>query len=81
MNMHHIKFQLNEALEQLQDTLSSINNSEIDEVQFRLEMEHLYHHLNTAWNGRNATMTETDECGRDNFEKWRMFPNDIDLSC
>jgi len=81
MNKHHIEFQLGEAMEQLQETLSAFKNNEISDVQFELDMEHLYHHLNTAWNARNATVQETTECSETNFSKWRMFPKDIDLSC
>jgi len=81
MNKHHIQFQLSEAMEQLQETLSSFKNKEISEVQLQLDMEHLYHHLNTAWNARNATVQETNECSENNFAKWRTFPDDIDLSC
>ena len=36
MNKHHIEFQLGEAIEQLQETLSSFKNNEISEVQFEL---------------------------------------------
>ena len=78
MNKDHTKFHLKEAMEQLQESLSSF--SKTDEVQLQLDMEHLYHHLNTAWNARNASNKETTECSKDNFNKWRQFPNDIDLS-
>jgi len=81
MNKRHTEFHLKEALEQLQETISSIENAEFDETDLQLDMEHLYHHLNTAWNARNASEKETDECSESNFEKWRQFPTDIDLSC
>jgi len=81
MNKRYTEFQLKEALEQLQQTLSSINGDDFDDINLQLDMEHLYHHLNTAWNARNATDKDTDECSQANFEKWRQFPTDIDLSC
>jgi hypothetical protein len=80
MNKHHTEFHLKEAFEQLQETLSSFS-IKTDDVELELEMEHLYHHLNTAWNARNATEQETTECNKNNFNKWRQFPKDIDLSC
>ena len=81
MNKRYTEFQLKEALEQLQQIISSINNDDFDDINLQLDMEHLYHHLNTAWNAINATDEDTDECSQTNFEKWRQFPTDIDLSC
>ena len=80
MNNRHTEFHLKEALEQLQETISSFQKGDVDEVQLELDMEHLYHHINTAWNSRNALEKDTDECSQANFEEWRKFPSDIDLS-
>jgi len=42
-------------------------------------MEHLYHHINSAWNGREASDTAVKACTQEDFERWRQFPTDIEL--
>lgn len=42
-------------------------------------MGHLYNHLNTAWNARNATDEETTTLTEEQFYRWRQFPTDIDM--
>ena len=51
-----------------------VEEGEIDEDLFSAGMEHIYHHLNTAWNARNLS----DELFYDgNFHDLRKFPDDI----
>ena len=74
-NRDLIVINLEEAIEQLQDTVSSLsNNQEYDEGQFRLDLEHAYHHLNFAWHIRAASQLEVAECSQDNYVKWSKFP-------
>jgi hypothetical protein len=42
-------------------------------------MGHLYHHLNTAWNGRGQTEEQFAKCTDDDFERFRRFPKDEDF--
>ncbi len=80
MNKEYIKFHLEEALKQLQETLDEISeNTDFTEPEFMLDMEHLYNHLNSAWNARNSSTEEAQECSEEIFAKWRQFPTDIDL--
>jgi len=79
MNKRHTEFHLKEALEQLQETISSLQKEEFDEVLLQLDMEHMYHHLNTAWNARNSTEEETDKCAEAEFKEWRKFPEDLEF--
>ena len=80
MNKRHTEFHLKEALEQLQETIASLQKEEFDDTLLQLDMEHLYHHLNTAWNARNATDDETEKCEETDFNKWRKFPTDLEFS-
>ena len=79
MNTEHTLFHLKEALEQLQKTISSLESEELHQVELKLDLEHLYHHLNTAWNARNSTNEEARECSATNFKMWGQFPADLDL--
>lgn len=75
----NILFNLQEALEELNRTAEEIKTDpEYCEGEFYVAMQHLYHHINTAWNGRNATLDEIET--QDKFDLWRQFPNDMDMS-
>ena len=66
---------LEEAIEQLQEVVFSLRNSqEYDEGQFRLDLAHAYHHVNFAWHIRTATESDAAECSQDNYVKWSKFP-------
>jgi hypothetical protein len=78
MNKRVILFHLTEAAEQLNKTIENIRNDPEYEIgDYRPEMSHLYHHLNTAWNGRN--LTEEEHHAADNFAVLRKFPTNLDL--
>jgi len=71
---------LREAAEQLNDTIQAMNNdADYDIGDFRVEMSHLYNHLNTAWNGRDQTDEQFKECTDEDFSRFRKFPTDEDL--
>jgi len=74
MNKSAITFHLKEAQEELNQTIYELETVEdYDFGEFVVAMSHLYHHLNTAWNGRNASDEEHRSCSA--FEKWRAFPD------
>jgi hypothetical protein len=80
MNKQHVIFQLQEAEEQLQETLKNIQeDSEYEYGDFLVEMSHLYHHINTAWNSRESTEEDLNLCSEDNFNKWRKMPSNQEL--
>ena len=54
MNHRVILFHLREAKEELDGAIFHVErNPDYDVGQFVVAMSHLYHHLNTAWNGRD----------------------------
>ncbi len=81
MNLEYMKFNLSEALEQITITLEDLNSREnCNEADLRTGFEHMYHHINFAWNTRNTTQDEVNEQLNEKFYRWRQFPKDIDLS-
>jgi hypothetical protein len=42
-------------------------------------MGHLYHHLNTAWNGRDQTDEQHRRCTDEDFARFRKFPKEEEL--
>lgn len=80
MNNEYIIYNLKEAQEQLTEIINEIENGEeLNIGSYIVDMQHLYHHLNTAWNARDASDTQTTECSEENFEKWRLFPDDMEM--
>ena len=80
MNKRHILFHLKEAreaIEQLASDLESAADYGFDE--YRVNMQHVYHHLNTAWNGRNADEARASASAQEDFDAWRQFPKDMEI--
>jgi hypothetical protein len=81
MNRDHVIFHLREAREELERTIAKIEaEPDYDVGELLVAMMHVYHHLNTAWNGRDASIQRAIACSDEDFAEWRRFPVDIDLS-
>jgi hypothetical protein len=81
MNRDYVLWNLREAAEAVTDAIKEIEaDPEYDDGQFQLALNHLYDHLNTAWNARNASTDQTETCSAEDFQGWRQFPTDIDMS-
>lgn len=81
MNKDYILFHLREAAEALDRSIREIEGDpEYEFGNFLVEITHLYHHVNTAWNARDASQEQAELCSEDDFRQWRQFPADIDLS-
>ena len=75
MNQTVVLFHLNEALQELEGTIERIENEPAYGIEdYRAAMGHLFHHLNTAWNGRNQTDEQFKKCRKKDFDKFRKFP-------
>ena len=80
MNKEAILFHLREAKEELDRTISNLeDDSKCDIEDFAAGMGHLYHHLNTAWNGRDASSERHRDCAQEDFDNWRTFPLNVEF--
>jgi hypothetical protein len=80
MNRDHTLFHLREAAEELQRTIGQIEqNAAYDYPEFWVAMQHLYHHLNTAWNARDESPERVAATSEEDFQRWRQFPEDLGL--
>ena len=43
---------------------------------FEVTMEHVYHHVNYAWNCRHAGAERATRCSMRDFNRWEKFPKD-----
>ena len=81
MNLKYILSHLEEAEEELRNTVRTIHRDlKYDEGEFYVAMQHIYNHLNSAWNSRNALPKQIVEESYEDFRKWRQYPEDIDMS-
>lgn len=80
MNKEYILYHLKEAQEQLLESISGLESDpEYDIGEFLPDMSHLYHHINTAWNAREASEAAAANCSEADFNSWRKMPSSIDL--
>ena len=78
MNREHVLFHLQEAAEELGRTVNAVRqNPQYDIGEYSVAMQHLYHHLNTAWNGRFATTEQVEHITDEVFNTWSRFPEDL----
>ena len=81
INKDYVLFHLQEGYEELARTISEIaTESDYAQEELTVAMAHLFHHLNTAWNARNVSTERAAVCSETDFERWRQFPNDLEIS-
>ena len=69
-----LSYEIEELIEHLQEISNSITpESEIDEEDFRVDISHVYAHINRIWNQRN----HIGEVSEQQFDEYSKFPNDI----
>lgn len=79
MNRDIVLSHLSEALEELTRIVERLGTHEVDEDYLRASLAHLYNHVNTAWNARDASEDCYRHFSEEQFFKWRAFPGDIDM--
>ena len=80
MNKDYALYNLTEAHKALGELIADMKaDPQYDYGEYVVDMTHVYHHLNTAWNAREATKAATDECAEEDFYRWRQFPSTEDI--
>jgi len=80
MNKAYILHHLKEAHEHLARVIEEIESqADYDYGEYVVDVSHLYHHINTAWNAREASEAEAEKCTEANFKRWRQMPNSSEL--
>jgi hypothetical protein len=70
-----LMYELEDAQEHLTSLISKMNSdTEYDEVNLRIDLGHVFSHLNRAWNRRDAS-GDTDE---ENWQRDSQFPTDLE---
>ena len=80
LNREWVLVNLQEAHEELTKTIEELRNTaDYDYGDFMPAMQHLYHHLNTAWNARDASPATVAALGDKEFQAWSAFPTDLPM--
>ncbi len=80
MNKSYVLYNLKEAAEQLENIIQELGSDpEYEYGSFVVDMSHLYHHINTAWNAQEESASAVEECSEANFNKWRQMPSNFVL--
>jgi len=78
MNREWVLHHLGEASEELIRTIDEMGKSpDYDSAEFSVAMMHLYHHLNTAWNSREANPERVTNESDEDFRAWSQYPTDL----
>ena len=74
----NITYNLEDALDELQKLDKRISSGDMpDEVEFQITMQHIFHHLNFAWNTRLVSIEKHTGMTEEQFIKWGRFPEDL----
>ncbi len=80
LNKDFIQLHLREAAGEIAELLEEIKHDQKWEIgRYTVAMRHLYHYINSAWNARYATKKEADVCSEEDFDRWRQYPNDLEI--
>ena len=67
MNKYLIEFHVKEAQEEIVTLLKLLELESTSEVEVKISFEHIYNHINTAWNSRNQTDKEAANLSEKEF--------------
>lgn len=80
MNRESVLFHLREAHEAIEGLIQEIeDDADYDADVLYVDMQHVYHHVNTAWNTRDVSSERTHTCSQEDFDAWRQFPSDLEM--
>ena len=80
MNRDYVLWNLREAAAAMSEIIRGIEGDpEYEQGAYGTDMMHLYHHVNTAWNARHESAEVVQTCSAEDFQRWRRFPEDINM--
>ena len=71
-------YELDDAAEALATLLREMKAEDFGEPEFRVNLGHVYAHLNRAWHMRNATTDAALDPSEEQREAWTQFPTDLE---
>jgi hypothetical protein len=79
INRDYVLWHLREAMNALQGLIEDMESSpDYGDPEFKIDLSHVYLHVNTAWNARFASPDRTAMCSQEDFDDWRQYPEDLE---
>jgi hypothetical protein len=80
MNRDWVLFHLAEAADALRQAIEEISDTpDYGDPEFAVDMQHIYHHINTAWNSRNSDPSDVEPGSDALFTAWSQLPVDLEM--
>ncbi len=78
INWEIVSSNLAEAKEELDELVAGkAPEGTTRDVWFQIALQHIYHHLNFAWNVRHESTEKYANLTDEDFERWGRFPEDL----
>lgn len=78
MNNQFIMYNFQELQEEVEVVLKKVKSG-ITHEEFYKSVQHMYHHLNIAWNARATEPAIVFDLDDPRMDLWKEFPKDIKL--
>ena len=81
MNTKFITYNFQEIQEEVELVLRQMQTGQkgASHEKFYSSVQHIYHHLNIAWNARNSGEDTVFDLDDPRMDEWKEFPTDIKL--
>ena len=73
LNLRESKAELDAMIAEVEE------DGDFDFLDYYVQMQHIYHHLNTAWNIKDEEEHKIEKYSEEDFNKWRKFPDSFDM--
>lgn len=78
MNREQVLSHLSEARDAIEQTIRDLRaDPDFEDAQYWVDLQHVYHHLNTAWNSRAASKSQIAAATDADFNRWSSYPVDL----
>lgn len=77
MNWEIIASNLGEAMRSIENILENLGHPDLTGMRYKIEVEHILHHILIAWNARHASDEQYAEMSDENFVSWSTMHNDL----
>ncbi|MBO9667581.1 MAG: hypothetical protein J7501_12300 [Bdellovibrio sp.] len=79
MNHKFILYNFEEIQEEIETLMKKLKRGDISHAELYSGVQHVYHHLNIAWNARDTEPGKIADLDDPMMDVWNQFPTDIKL--
>lgn len=79
MNKKFITYNFQDIQEEVEIVIRRAQAGQLSHEEFYKSIQHIYHHLNIAWNARSTEPEVVFDLDDERMDEWKEFPKDIKL--